>query len=104
MLDRETLAGQVIVSASVGEEMVEGVALGHILKRYSVDRVVICEPTGLRLGVGHKGRAGVGWKPRARRRTPRALNWAATRSMQWPRRSGGCGVGRVCRIKTWGRA
>lgn len=59
MLDRETLAGQVIVSASVGEEMVEGVALGHILKRYSVDRVVICEPTGLRLGVGHKGRAGV---------------------------------------------
>lgn len=55
-LPRERLAGTVIVSASVGEEMVEGLALGRVLDRHPADRVVICEPTGLRLGIGHKGR------------------------------------------------
>ena len=55
-LPRERLAGAVIVSASAGEEMVEGLALGRVLDRHPADRVVICEPTGLRLGIGHKGR------------------------------------------------
>ncbi|MEA3407733.1 MAG: M20/M25/M40 family metallo-hydrolase [Chloroflexota bacterium] len=59
MLSRDDLAGTVIMSASVGEEAIEGLALGHILDRYAPDAVIICEPTGLRLGLGHKGRAGL---------------------------------------------
>jgi len=55
-LDRERLAGVVVVSASVGEEMLEGVALGRVVDVHPADSVVICEPTGLRLGIGHKGR------------------------------------------------
>lgn len=59
MLSRDDLAGTVIMSASVGEETIEGLALGHILDHHTVDAVVICEPTGLRLGLGHKGRTGL---------------------------------------------
>ncbi len=55
-LPRERLAGEIVVSASVGEEMVEGVALARVLDVHPADCVVICEPTGLRLGIGHKGR------------------------------------------------
>ena len=56
-LPRETLPGTVLVSASVGEERVEGLALSHVLARYPAHAVVICEPTGLALGLGHRGRA-----------------------------------------------
>jgi putative selenium metabolism hydrolase len=59
LLDRAQLGGAVIVSAGVGEEAIEGVALAGVLERFAVDRVVICEPTGLKLGLGHKGRAGL---------------------------------------------
>ncbi|MFO7917202.1 MAG: YgeY family selenium metabolism-linked hydrolase [Anaerolineae bacterium] len=59
MLSCDNLAGTVIMSASVGEEAIEGLALGHILERQGADAVVICEPTGLRLGLGHKGRTGL---------------------------------------------
>lgn len=58
-LPRDRLAGQVVLAASVGEEMIEGAALRPILERYRPDAVVICEPTGLCLGLGHKGRAGI---------------------------------------------
>jgi putative selenium metabolism hydrolase len=58
-LKRQGLVGTLVVSASVGEEMIEGLALDVILARHRPDMVVICEPTGLRLGIGHKGRAGV---------------------------------------------
>ena len=59
LLDRAKLGGTIVVSAGVGEEAIEGVALSAVLERFLVDRVVICEPTGLRLGLGHKGRAGL---------------------------------------------
>ena len=48
-LQRDELAGRVIVSASVGEEMSEGAALSRILQEHPADRVIICEPTNLRL-------------------------------------------------------
>jgi putative selenium metabolism hydrolase len=59
LLDRAKLGGTIMVSAGVGEEAIEGVALAAVLERFAVDRVVICEPTGLHLGLGHKGRAGL---------------------------------------------
>lgn len=52
-------AGEVLVCASVGEEMTEGVALEHVMRAHPVDAVVIAEPTKLRLGIGHKGRTGI---------------------------------------------
>jgi putative selenium metabolism hydrolase len=57
--DRARLGGSIILSAGVGEEAIEGVALAAVLERFAVDRVVICEPTELQLGLGHKGRAGL---------------------------------------------
>lgn len=65
-LDRAALAGSLILSASVGEEMIEGVALAHVLARHRADRVVICEPTSLRVGLGHKGRTGIVIEARGR--------------------------------------
>jgi putative selenium metabolism hydrolase len=56
-LPRRDLAGTVVVAASVGEEKVEGLATTHILRRHPAAAVVICEPTDLKLGLGHKGRA-----------------------------------------------
>ena len=49
--------GRCVVSASVGEERIEGLAVGHVLAAHPVRAAVICEPTGLRLGLGHRGRA-----------------------------------------------
>jgi len=56
-LPRADLAGTLVVSASVGEERVEGLAVSHVLAAHPVGTAVICEPTGLRLGLGHRGRA-----------------------------------------------
>jgi putative selenium metabolism hydrolase len=56
-LPRVELAGTIVVSASVGEERVEGLAVGHILRAHPAAAAVICEPTGLQLGLGHRGRA-----------------------------------------------
>ncbi len=56
-LPRGELPGPVLVSASIGEERVEGLALSRVLERHSPRVAVICEPTGLRLGLGHRGRA-----------------------------------------------
>ena len=58
-LPHEGLSGSIIMSASVGEEAIEGLALEHVLAHHPADGVVICEPTGLRLGIGHKGRTGM---------------------------------------------
>ena len=58
-LPRAEFAGTVLVSASVGEERIEGLALGHVLERHPVRAAIVCEPTGLALGLGHRGRAGV---------------------------------------------
>jgi putative selenium metabolism hydrolase len=58
--------GEIVAAATVGEEMIEGLALEHVLKSiYPADagrdapKVIVCEPTGLRLGIGHKGRTGL---------------------------------------------
>jgi putative selenium metabolism hydrolase len=50
-------AGPIVASASVGEERIEGLAMRHVLERVPVRAAVICEPTRLRLGLGHRGRA-----------------------------------------------
>jgi len=57
LLPRADLAGLVIVSASVGEERIEGLAVGHLLERHPVRAAIVCEPTGLAVGLGHRGRA-----------------------------------------------
>jgi putative selenium metabolism hydrolase len=58
-LGRAALAGTVLVSASAAEEVLPGEALDRILAVDKADAVVIGEPTGLRMGVAGKGRAGV---------------------------------------------
>ncbi|MEE9230088.1 MAG: YgeY family selenium metabolism-linked hydrolase [Acidobacteriota bacterium] len=51
------LAGRVVVSASVMEEVLEGVALKAVMDKQHPDYVVICEPSNLRLIHGGRGRA-----------------------------------------------
>ena len=50
------LKKQYVVSASVLEEEIEGVALGKIIDRVKPENVVICEPSKLQIKLGHKGR------------------------------------------------
>jgi putative selenium metabolism hydrolase len=50
-------ACNVVVSASVAEELVEGYALGRVLERYPAKAVVIGEATGLRIARAQRGRA-----------------------------------------------
>lgn len=59
-LDRSAIAGTVIISASVAEEMIPGRALEKILDAFPADAVVIAEPTKLQLGFIEKGRCTVG--------------------------------------------
>jgi putative selenium metabolism hydrolase len=56
-VDRATLGGRIIVSASTLEEVLEGVALRTIVERYQPDFVVIGEATALNLNRGGRGRA-----------------------------------------------
>lgn len=55
--DRGALAGDLYVSGTVCEELVEGPALGHVLAEVNPDWVVIGESTGLNLAIGQRGRA-----------------------------------------------
>ena len=50
------LTKQVAVSASVMEEILEGVALAHILDTYTPRSVIICEPSLLELMIAQRGR------------------------------------------------
>lgn len=50
------LRAPVAVSATVLEETVEGIALAEVLDRVDPEAVVICEPSGLRLHLGQRGR------------------------------------------------
>ncbi len=50
------LKKQYVVSASVLEEEIEGVALGKIMDKVRPENVVICEPSKLKIKLGHKGR------------------------------------------------
>jgi putative selenium metabolism hydrolase len=49
--------GRVVVSASIAEEVIEGVATVEVARRVRPDVAVICEATGLRVAVGQRGRA-----------------------------------------------
>ncbi|MCS7060951.1 MAG: YgeY family selenium metabolism-linked hydrolase [Anaerolineae bacterium] len=53
------LRSAVLVSASVNEEQIEGLALADVLMEYRPTHVVICESTALRLNIGGRGRAEV---------------------------------------------
>ena len=55
-LPRRDLKGALFISASIGEEHMEGAALQPIVARTQPDFAVICEPTGCQLGVAQKGR------------------------------------------------
>ena len=54
-----TLHGTVVVSASTGEEIIEGLTLYDMMDRYQPDLVVICEPSSLELKTAQRGRAEV---------------------------------------------
>jgi putative selenium metabolism hydrolase len=58
-LPRNRISGTVFVSASVGEEILEGAALGAVVEATNPDYVVIGEPTDFRLGTAQRGRAGL---------------------------------------------
>jgi acetylornithine deacetylase/succinyl-diaminopimelate desuccinylase-like protein len=55
-LPRRSFAGTLIVSASIGEEHMEGAALRSVVAHTRPDFTMICEPTGCQLGIGQKGR------------------------------------------------
>jgi len=54
--DAGTLSRQVAVSASVMEEILEGVALAKILDEHNPEAVVICEPSRLEIMTAQRGR------------------------------------------------
>jgi putative selenium metabolism hydrolase len=56
-VERSQLAGRVVVSASVMEEVFEGGALQAVMTEFQPDFVVIGEATGLNLNRGGRGRA-----------------------------------------------
>lgn len=56
-LDRMSLRGRIVVSASTMEEVLEGVALRAVMERYPPDVVIIGEPSNLNLVHGGRGRA-----------------------------------------------
>ena len=58
-LPRDRYAGKIVISASVGEEMIEGLALSELVREHSPDFVVIGAPTNFCIATGHKGRAGL---------------------------------------------
>jgi acetylornithine deacetylase/succinyl-diaminopimelate desuccinylase-like protein len=53
------LKRDVLVSASVNEEQIEGLAFADVLQRWTPAFVVICESTQLKLNIGGRGRAEV---------------------------------------------
>lgn len=56
-VNRANLAGQIVVSATVLEEVMEGVSLGAVMQELEPDFVVIGEATELNLNRGGRGRA-----------------------------------------------
>lgn len=57
--EKARLAGEILVSASVAEEIIEGAALGKVMERVRPDWVVIGESTELNLNRGQRGRGEV---------------------------------------------
>jgi acetylornithine deacetylase/succinyl-diaminopimelate desuccinylase-like protein len=66
-VDRAEIAGTILVTGSVAEELLIGRGLGKILEGRKVDAVVACEPTGAnKLAVAGVGRATVEMTVRGR--------------------------------------
>ena len=57
LVDRKKARGRIVVSGSVGEEVVEGPALRAVMARYPADYVVIGESTELKIARAGRGRA-----------------------------------------------
>lgn len=55
--ERAGISGRIVVSGSVGEELVEGAALRAVMERYPPDLVIIGEASGLDLVRAGRGRA-----------------------------------------------
>jgi putative selenium metabolism hydrolase len=55
-LQRDAFSGTLILSASIGEELIEGLAMEPVVSYAQPDFVVICEPTACQLALGQKGR------------------------------------------------
>jgi putative selenium metabolism hydrolase len=53
---RQAFSGTMILSASIGEEQIEGLAMQPVVASTHPDFAVICEPTGCLLAAGQKGR------------------------------------------------
>jgi putative selenium metabolism hydrolase len=58
-LPRNMYSGTIFVSASVGEEILEGAAIASVIEITKPDYVVIGEPTNFRIGASQRGRAGL---------------------------------------------
>jgi putative selenium metabolism hydrolase len=58
-LPADAFCGTLVVSTTIGEEVHEGAGLAPVMDAVHPDFVVICEPNGNTLGMGHKGRAGI---------------------------------------------
>ena len=59
-VDRADIAGTILVTATVAEELLIGRGLGKILEGRKVDAVITCEPTGVnQLAVAGVGRTTV---------------------------------------------
>ncbi|GAP09196.1 acetylornithine deacetylase [Bellilinea caldifistulae] len=56
-LSADDLAGEVYLSASLGEEVLEGAAFSAVLEAVQPDLVIIGEPSDCRLGIAQRGRA-----------------------------------------------
>lgn len=65
-LDRTAIAGTIVVSASVAEELMPGRAVEKILDVFPADAVIIGEPTDLRLGFIEKGRCTISMTARGK--------------------------------------
>ena len=78
-LDRAELKGKAVVSASVMEEVLEGVALEKVIAQTGADFVVIGEASDLQIVRGGRGRAEIHLTTTGRLRTRRRRRWGATR-------------------------
>lgn len=59
-VDRTSIAGTILVTATVAEELLIGRGLGKVLEERKVDAVITCEPTGIKqLAVAGVGRTTV---------------------------------------------
>ena len=102
-VDRATLRGRIVVSASTMEEVLEGVALHAVMDRETPDCVIIGEATDLNLSRGGRGRAEIHLETMGVRPIRLPPAWTQCRA-GYGARSRGRGRDRACRqIRLWAR-